>query len=163
MRPSLSSSAVSQPSSSVWREIAWFQLIFLVMSVLMGWGVTGYTEFWWPLVIGAAFHAFIVGNLIVVPLYAAFHHWRGAGLISQCLAVGIGGPLSWLAVSFFNKSIAQGHVVDSETGEAVNLFAGALDWTVVTNLLLIAADGLVAVLIVWGLRQGLNRLSRNTT
>lgn len=162
MRPSQSNSADSRSSSSVWREIAWFQLVFLVVSILSGWGVTGYTNFWWPLVIGAAFHAFIVGNLVVIPLYAAIHHWRGAGLISQCLAIGIGGPLSWLAVSFFNKTIAQGFVVDSETGEPLDLFAGALDWTVVTNLLLIAADGLVAVLVVWGLRLGLSRLSRKT-
>ncbi len=158
MRPSRRSSADSQPPSSVWREIAWFQLVFLVVSVLTGWGVTGHTNFWWPLVVGAAFHAYIVGNLIVVPLYAAIHHLHGAGLISQCLAIGIGGPLSWLAVSFANETIAQGYVVDWETGEPVDLFAGALDRSVVTNLLLVAADGLVAVLIVWGFRLGLAKL-----
>ena len=162
MSVSQSNSADSRPSSSVWCEIAWFQLVFLVASLLIGWGITGYTDFSWPLVIGAAFHAFIFGNLIVVPLYTGFHHWRGGGLISQCLAVGGGGPLAWLAVSFANKSIAQGSVVDAETGEPVDLFAGALDWTVVTNLLLIAGDGIAAVLVVWLLRLALGKLTRDT-
>ena len=160
MRTSPNSSADSRVSSSVWREIAWFQLVFAIASGLTAWSITGYTNFWWPLVVGAALHTFIAGNLIVVPLYAALHRWRGGGLISRCLAVGVGGPLAWLLVSFANKSIAQGSVVDSETGQPIDLFAGALDWTVAINLLLIAADGIVAVLVVWGIRLGIDRFSR---
>lgn len=163
MRKSPNSSIDSGPGPSVWREIAWFQLVFLIASGLSGWSVTGFTNLWWPLVVGAGVYAFLAGNLIVVPLYAALHHWRGGGLFSRCLAIGAGGPLAWLLVSFANKSITQGQVVDVETGQPVDMFAGAWDWTIALNLLLVAAIGIVSVLAVWGLRLILGRFLRRPT
>ena len=122
--------------------IVWMQLAFAVASGLLAWSVTGYTDFAWPLVLGASAFAFILGNVVILPLFLFFYIWCGGRFLSLVLACGFGAPLAWLLISPFD-------VVDVAFGR-----------TSVADLLHISAIAVASVLIAGALRAGLKRLLR---
>ena len=136
----------SRPRPSLGAGLLWLQVTFVMAGCLAGWAVTSYTAFWPSIVIPAIIVVFIMGNMVVAPTFLVFFVFCDGRPMSLWLATGVGAPVALMLLGFLNNPA---NVAWSRTD--------ANGWIVATDLLHIAAIGLLSGLIVSGIRALLGR------